>query len=279
MLTSLLVAIATPHPRILIAKNASFHREAIPPEIPKFGIDSAARSRLPTPRPAIVVGYNPQVFTPHYLELQQGIIADPNGEPQDLGNISQTTPGIFWPFLIIDVDEKSMLAARNSCAGAAATCNNALMILAGALVEPGQHKYDEAFIQSLSRGVHSFSISVSGKTAYLMSHNSEACVAEAVGTVRSYNLDLENEFQALGHRIRSILIWAQKARLQSIMGLLDRFDRRVNFVDMSKAQETVSRLPLELEDSVSAATESRQRKSVFKSAISSSMPAWSRVEV
>ena len=277
ILTTLLVSIASPHPRILIAKNAPFNREAVPPEIPKFGIDSRLKIRLPTPRPAIVVGYNPQVFNSHYLELLQGIISDPRGDPQDLGRISQTTSGIYWPFFVVNIDAKSMLGARNACAGATATCNNALMMLAGALIDHRSSEYDEGFVNSLSRAVHSFSLSVSGKTACLMTHNSEACLAEAVGIVRSYDLDQERDVQALSTRIRSIIMWGQKARLQAILDLLDRFDLRVNFKESSMAQETISKLPLEYENP--DVSEAKKRKSFFKAVLAESMPTWSRVEV
>ncbi|RMD43641.1 hypothetical protein DV735_g1419, partial [Chaetothyriales sp. CBS 134920] len=280
MLTTLLLAIVAPYPRMLIARNSSFHREAVPAEMPEFGLDSRWTVRLSTPRPSIVIGYNPRVFTSHYVELQQGIIADPRGEPRDLGRISESIEGMYWPFFVVDVNEKSMVAARNGCAGATATCNNALMILGGAMINPEASHYDQDFITSLSTAVHSFSLSVSGRSASLMTHNSEGSVAEAVGIVRSYELDQAADLEALARRIRTILIWGQKTRLQAIMDLLDRLDQRVNFKEHATDQETVSKLPLELPDpSMGDAKKKKSKKDVLETVLAGSMPSWSRVEV
>jgi hypothetical protein len=185
LLTTIVASIAHNHPRLSLATQASFNRDAVPLDVPQFGIDSQWKIRLPTPKPAIAVGYNPSVFSSHQRELQQGIISDPTGEPRDLSRISQTTPGLYWPFFIIEIDGDSMIAARNASAGATATCNNALLMLAGAVVDPQNPEHDEEFINSLSRAIHSFSLAVSGKTACLMTHNSEGCLAEAVGIIRS----------------------------------------------------------------------------------------------
>ena len=272
--TNLLVAIVTPYPRLLIARRAPFNREAVPLDIPKFGMTN---SHLLTPRPTIVVGYNPQVFSSYQLELQQGIISDIKGEPQDLFRISQTVSGMCWPFLVLDIDEKSMINACNGCSAGTATCNNALTLLAGALMDDPASSYDEYFVRNLSKTVHSFSIAVSGKAACLMSHNSEASMEDAVSIVRTYDIDQEKDVQALAGRIRSIVIWAQKARLQGVMDLLDRLDRRVNFRESTKVQETVTKLPLEY--AVPDTDNEKKKKGVLKSVVAESMPSWSRVKV
>ncbi|RMZ83837.1 hypothetical protein DV737_g1478, partial [Chaetothyriales sp. CBS 132003] len=279
ILTSLLLVIVAPYPRMLIARNTSFHREAVPAEMPEFGMDSRWTVRLAAPRPSIVIGYNPRVFTSHYVELQQGIIADPRGEPRDLGRISESIDGMYWPFFVVDVNVKSMMAARNGCTGATATCNNALMILGGAMINPQASQYDQDFITSLSTAVHSFSLSVCGKTAWLMAHNSEGSVAEAVGIVRCYELDQEADLEALANRIRSILVWGQKTRLRAIVDLLDRLDQRVNFKESSSDQEMVSKLPLELPDPSVSEAKKKSKKGVLERVLAESMPSWSRVEV
>ena len=280
---TLVGSVAQEHDRLLVKTNAAFSREAVPPDVPRYGIDRRGRIRLPTPVPSIAVGYSPDMFDPHLMELQQGIISDARGEPQDLGRLSQTTPGLFWPFLVIEVNHASMMGARNACAGATASCNNALMMLAGALVDP-RIPYDEVFITGLSKAVHSFSLAVNDRTACLMTHNSEPSLAEAVGIVRSYNLDWQKDVDALAARIKSIFVWAENTRLMAIMELLERFDKRVHFKESVRTQESGSRGPMDLNlpgmvSQAARGPSKTQRKSVFKTAVADAMPAWSRVEV
>lgn len=280
MLLNLVSSIAQDHHRLTVRTHTPFNREAVPRDVPRFGVDSHGRVRLPTPNPSITIGYDADIFDAHLMELQQGIISDSRGEPCDLGRLSQTAPGLFWPFFVVEVNGNSMMAARNACAGATASCNNALMMLAGALIDP-TIPYDEVFITGLSKAVHSFSLAVNDTVACLMTHNSEPSLTEAVGIIRSYNLDFQKDVEALAARIKSILVWAENTRLTSIRELLERFDKRVHFKESVSKQETGNKGPMDLNIPGMVAAQNRkvQRKSVFKTAVNDAMPAWSRVEV
>ncbi|KAI1614865.1 hypothetical protein EDD37DRAFT_609247 [Exophiala viscosa] len=227
MLVPLLASIAIDHNALKCRTDAAFCRDAVPDEVHDAEIEDGWKMQLPTPKPAITLGYSNSSFTCQQLELQQYIITNNKNEPCDLHQLSQPVPDIYWPFFVVEVEEHSMLAARNACAGSAATCNNALMILAAAAQEPQRHYQDADFLWKLSKAAQSFSLAINGKTACLNTHNSEGHLPHGVATIRSYRLDDEREVEALAARIRSIFVWAENSRLRSICDLLNTFDRKV----------------------------------------------------
>ncbi|KAK5242308.1 hypothetical protein LTR40_007014, partial [Exophiala xenobiotica] len=273
LLISLLVSIAKDHTNMKCRTNTTFYRDGVPDEVPDFEIDDGWKMQLPTPRPAITLGYSKTSFTTHQLELQQGIIANSKNEPCDLHKLSQPVPDVYWPFFVVEVLEDSMLAARNACAGSAATCNNALMIFAGAAQEPQKAYHDMNFLWNLSKAAQSFSLAINGKTACLNTHNSEGCLPHAVAVIRTYRLDDENEVEALAARIGSILVWAENCRLQSIHDLLTNFDRRVKL-----AQNTVDKsndwyAPSEL---ANFGVVPKSTMTVIREVLAESLPRWAR---
>lgn len=229
MLHPLLRSIAKQHKTIKCKRQAQFHRESVPNEVPDFEINEPGwKAQLPTPQPAFTLGYTESAFDSHQLELQQGIIANNQNEPCDLHKVSQPIPGIYWPFLVVEAQDESMLAARNACAGSAATCNNGLMIFAGAAEEPRDQYIDMKYVWNLSRAVQSFSLAINGKTACLNAHNSEGYLPHAVSAIRTYRLDDEEDMESLASRIQSIFVWAENCRLASIANLMEKFDRRIH---------------------------------------------------
>lgn len=249
-----------------------FYRDGVPDEIPDVEEDEAWKMQLPTPKPAITLGYSASAFTYHEVELQQGIIPNNKNEPTDLHKLSQPVPGVYWPFFVVEAQEESMHAARNACAGSAATCNNALMIFAGVAKQPQKYHRDMNFLWNLNKAAQSFSLAINGKTACLNTHNSEGSLPHAVAAIRTYRLDDERDVDALVSRIRSIMIWAEHCRLQAILDLLDDFNGRVQLAKkgMTRFESyTPSQFP-------GFTTVSTTRKGAVKNSIKDSLPRWVR---
>ncbi|KAH0842821.1 hypothetical protein AYO21_10957 [Fonsecaea monophora] len=273
LLLPLLVSVAKDHRIMKCRTNTLFHRDGVPDEVPDFEVQDGWKMQLPTPRPTITLGYSSSAFSSHQLELQHGIISNSRHEPCNLAKLSQPVPDVYWPFFVVEAQDESMLAARNASAGSAATCNNALMIFAGAAEEPQRYYGDMNFLWRLSKAAQSFSLSINGKTACLNTHNSEGCLPHAVATIRTYQLDNEKDVESMTARISSILVWAENCRLQSISDLLSAFDKRVKLCRDNKAQK---RSPYDPPELVTFNTAPRSRTSIIKSVIAESLPRWSR---
>jgi hypothetical protein len=271
LLLPLLIAVAKDHKTMKCRTNALFHRDGMPDDVPDYEIEGGWKMQLPTPKPTITLGYSSGAFNAHQLELQHGIISNNRGEPCDLHKLSQPVPDVYWPFFIVEALDESMLAARNACAGSAATCNNALMIFAGAAQEPMKAYNDTNFLWNLSKAAQSFSLAINGKTACLNTHNSEGCLPHAVGVIRTYRLDDEQEVEAMAARIGSIFVWAENCRLQWIGDLLGHFDRRVQLCRDTMAKNGVSYDPTEL---ANFGVVPKTRRSIIKSVIAESLPRW-----
>lgn len=274
MIHPLIRSIVKEHKKIKCKSMVAFHRESVPDEVPDFEVEPGWKMQLPTPKPAFTLGYSQSAFDSHQLELQQGIIANNRNEPCDLHKVSQPIPDVYWPFFVVEAQDESMLAARNACAGSAATCNNGLMILAGAAEEPRDRYIDMKFLWNLSQAVQSFSLAINGKTACLNTHNSEGCLPHAVAVIRTYRLDDEDDMEALASRIRSILVWAENCRLASIVDLLEKFDRRVRFAKASASASGHCYDPSELADF--EITSRRRRSTIIKNALMDGLPKWIR---
>jgi hypothetical protein len=245
LLLPVITAICKDHERILPVLSATFNRESVPLDHPSFIFN---KTRLPTPRPAFTFGYNPQIFHPHYVELMQGIISDPSGQPRNLDKISLACPGTYWPFFAIEINDDSYFpnVAAASAAAATSTCNNALLTLASVLNDisnPIEH--DPSFRSMLTTSIASFSLAISAqiKSATLFAHrtsfdNPYATATDAIEPVRTYNLANPSDVELFVARVNSIFSWAETTRLLSIMDLLDKFDARVRFRETKLAQET-----------------------------------------
>jgi hypothetical protein len=232
LLTSLLLPICRAHDKIDFKADVPFWREPIPQEVRGSDTERGWRMPLPTPKPAFTFGYCSQAFRQRYHELQNGIINNERDEPCNLAQVSQPVPDIYWPFLVIESRPrgqlKAMTSAKHACAGAAATCNNAIMILSNAAQRPNEYSTSPSLQWDTFHLAQSFSLAVDGKIACLSSHNSQGLVPHSMKAVRLYNLEDEVEVQALCSRIESIMIWAEHSRLLTILEVLDRLDRRVH---------------------------------------------------
>ncbi|KAJ9602799.1 hypothetical protein H2200_012579 [Cladophialophora chaetospira] len=273
LLLPLLVSVAKKHKMMKCRTNTLFHRDGVPDDVPDFEIDDGWKMQLPTPKPTITLGYSSGTFNAHQLELQHGIISNNQNEPCDLHKLSQPVPDVYWPFFVVEIQDESMLAARNACAGSAATCNNALMVFAGAAQEPATAYHDTNFLWSLSKAAQSFSLAINGKTACLNTHNSEGCLPHAVAVIRTYRLDDVKDVESMAARIGSILVWAENCRLQSIGDLLNQFDKRVRLCTTTLARNGVSYDPTEL---ANFNLVPRTRASIIKSVFVESLPRWAR---
>ncbi|KIV86878.1 hypothetical protein PV11_02460 [Exophiala sideris] len=275
LLVPLLASIAKDHHTLKCRTDTAFYRDAVPDEVTASEIEDGWKMQLPTPKPAITLGYSNSSFTSHQLELQQGIIANNNNEPCDLHQLSQPVPDIYWPCFVVEVQEDSMLAARNACAGSAATCNNALMIFAAAAQEPQRHYHDADFLWNLSKAAQSFSLGINGKIACLNTHNSEGYLPHGVATIRTYRLDDEKEVEAMAARIRSIFVWAENCRLRSICDLLATFDRRVQ-MECSRLAVVIPQDRPGSTDSARSGGQRRRRRSIIKAVLADSLPGWAK---
>ncbi len=276
LLVPLLASIARDHEVMKCRTNTAFHHDGVPDDIPHFEVEDGWKMHLPTPKPAITMGYAKGTFTSHELDLQQGIIANNKNEPRDLHKISQPVPDVYWPFFVVEAQEESMAAARNACAGSGATCNNTLMILAGVAQEPQKYRQDMDALWNLSKAAQSFSLAINGKTACLNTHNSEGCLPHAVAAIRTYRLDDERDVEALASRIRSIFIWAENCRLQSILDLLDDFSNRVGLARKGMAAPEDRYIPTQLTNFGVAGAVPKSRRGIIKGVIKESLPRWVR---
>ena len=273
LLVPLLASIAKDHETVKSRTNTAFHHDGVPDDIPDFEVERGWKMHLPTPKPAITMGYVRGTFTTHELDLQQGIIANSKNEPCDLHKLSQPVPDVYWPFFVVETQEESMSAARNACAGSGATCNNTLMILAGAAQERQKYRHDMDSLWNLNKAAQSFSLAVNGKTACLNTHNSEGCLPHAVAAIRTYRLDDDRDVEALASRIRSILIWAENCRLQSILDLLDDFNNRVGLAHKAMTEPQDRYIPTHLAD---FGVVPKSRRGAIKEVIKESLPRWVR---
>ena len=248
LLLPLITSITSSHTRLLPALSTTFNREAVPLDHPSFIFN---KTRLPTPRPAITLGYNPQIFHPHYRELMEGIISDSSGQPRNLDKISSACPGTYWPFFVVEIsdDSYSPSQAAASAAAATATCNNALLTLASVLNDVSNPiEHDPSFRDMLTTCISSFSLAITSqiKSATLFAHttsfsssydSSASPIVDAVEPIKTYNLQSPVEVEHLSSRLNSIFPWANETRLLAIMDLLDRFDERVRFKETKLSQE------------------------------------------
>ena len=232
LLASLLLPIFKAHDKIGFKAGAEFSREAIPQEVKDSDIGPAWHMQLPTPKPAFTVGYQSQAFRQRYHELQNGIINNEHDEPCNLAQVSRPVPEIYWPFLVIETRPRghrnAMKSAKQACAGAAATCNNAIMILSNAAQQPSEYATSPSIRWDTLRLAQAFSLAVDGKVACLSSHNSQGALPHSMKAVWLYNLEDEAEVQALCSRLESIMVWAEHGRLLNVLEVLDRLDRRVH---------------------------------------------------
>jgi hypothetical protein len=232
LLEGLLLPICTSHDKIDFRADAQFSREATPQEVRDSDTERGWRMPLPTPKPAFTFGYRSQAFRRRYHELQNGIINNEHDEPCNLAEVSQPVPDIYWPFLVIETRPKASLkamrSAKHACAGAAATCNNAVMILSNAAQRPNEYSTSPSLQWDTLKLAQSFSVAIDGRIACLSSHNSQGVLPHSMTAVRLYNLEDEAEVTALCSRIESIMVWAEHSRLLTILEVLDRLDRRVH---------------------------------------------------
>ena len=222
LIASLIHKLASVHPQLSQENRCVYHNDAVPT------LDSLKNTvhRLPTPKPAISVGYFRDNFQLSHDELQNGIITGPAGEPCDLNHISQPVPEHFWPFFVVEISDKSMAAARDASAVTAATCNHGLALLSEAAREEKGWS-DTTFLRD-NRHSKTFSLSVHGKAASLSVHGADASVGELASVIGTYMLDNPDSVATLADRIQSIFVWGRFSRLPSIMSSLDELDRKVH---------------------------------------------------
>jgi hypothetical protein len=233
-------ALCSAHPRLLMTVSAPFSRDSVPLDHPSFTFN---KTRLPTPRPTFTLGYNPQIFHPHYRELMSGIISDSSGQPRNLDKISQCCQGIYWPFFAVELsnDDRdvhySTSFARACASAATATCNNALLTLASTLNDISNPvENDPSFQEMLTKSISSFSLAISSshKSGVLLAHTTSfdgpmGSASDAIEAVATYDLTSESSVNDLSVKLTQILTWSTSTRLDHIFSLLDRFDARVQF--------------------------------------------------
>ena len=209
-------------PKLSQQNRCTYHHDAVPT------IDALRNTthRLPTPKPTISVGYHRAAFSLSHDELQNGIIAGPSGDPCDLNHVSQPVTDHFWPFFVVEVSEHSMTTAQQANAISAATCNNALDLLAGAAVDDEKDWNSSSFTFD-RKFTKSFSLSVHGKIASLSVHGAEGLAQHVSQQISSYRLTDENEVASLADRLHSIMVWAHYNRLGEITATLDQLNRKV----------------------------------------------------
>jgi len=210
-------------PKLSQASRCIYHSDAVP------SLDTFKNTvyRLPTPKPRISIGYYRDAFSLHHDELQNGIIQGPSGEPCDLNHVSQPVLNHYWPFLVVEISDISMIAARQASAISAATCNNALNLLAGA-AEMDKRNWTSDSFKFDSKFAKAFSLSIHGKFACLSTHSAQGDAPHVATVVSMYKLDDDDEVASLADRLHSIMVWAQFNRLGEIVATLDQLDKKVH---------------------------------------------------
>lgn len=219
----LIESLVTACPNLSQQNKCVYHKDAAP----TVDLLKNTVHRLPTPTPVISVAYCRDAFTIAHDELQNGIIAGPFGEPCDLNRISQPVANHFWPFFIVEISETSLAAARQAAAVSAATCSNAVNLLAGAVSDSSKGWSSSSFDFD-RKFTRSFSLSIHGRVATFNVHTSEAGAAHAATPIAVYRLDSNNDVASLASRIHSIMVWAQYNRLAEITAALDQLDKKVH---------------------------------------------------
>ena len=225
------------HPSIRHKKSAKFRWEGVPdPNALRFGLGA--------PQPGIIFGYRASTFSDSHLGLQAGFVTKDGGQPQPLERIAQIVPGVFWPFLVVECHDESMVSAQRACAAAATTCNNALAILARLTSAPKDPlNLDSSW--GWTRASMTFSLAIHDKTAYLNAHALRNGTVQNFNTVKAYRLYDGGDVECMTARIKSILVWADYARLQSIMELLSALSRNLRTLPPPKTPQSraLSSLP------------------------------------
>lgn len=218
-LGSLMGKIRKNRPSIRHKKSVAFCPDAIPQPSNSAGI-------IPIPCPGLTIGYRQNAFCSWHVQIQNGIISGEDGTLH-LAGISQPIPNVYWPFLVIEVSEESMLAAQHLCGAAAATCSNAVMILSRAVFSAEGGRFPQSFYLSNSqKAAISFSLAVHDRVARLNVHQITSNFRQECHTVRCYRLFDEYEVEALVARIESILLWAEHSRLPAIVQILEICSQR-----------------------------------------------------
>lgn len=272
---------AVKHKGIHPTSDNVFNREPIPNYAPSLNSTANRRIGILPPRPAVTVGYRVQTFTSHQRELQHGLISDIDGAPRDLSKLSQICKDTYWPFFVVEIHDTSLQAASDLAIDGTATCNNALMTLASALLNPNALSPDDHLVDCVNQGIASFALAIHKKKARLIAHFCEGFVSETAGVVQTYNLESDKDMAALLVRIQGIFAWAEGPRLAAITELLNTLDRRVSFSECLADQETVARGPMDVPGvgRLPPTEGPGERQGLLKSVIGSSMPSWSRVEI
>lgn len=182
--------------------------------------------RVPKPSPSVSIGYRQKAFDHIDDELQRGIIANEQGYPVDLGRISQPVLRHYWPFLVVEVADNSIMAAKHACAISASSCNNAVRILTHAAKSDNGLASNPFSTDSNTR--HCFSLAVCGKIASLNVHEPDVYGGHILKTIRTYSLDDDDDVAALADRLRSIMVWGRYSRLPEICDKLEALNTKVN---------------------------------------------------
>lgn len=291
-----IAAIAVKYRKTHLTNDNVFNREPIPTYAPSLATTTNRRIGILPPRPAITAGYTSHAFSSHQRELQHGLISDIDGAPRDLSKLSHVCKDTYWPFFLIEIHDTSLSAASDLAVDGTATCNNALMTLASALLDPlssnstnaTTNNPSERLTDCVTQCAASFALAIHKRHARLITHFCEGFVSETAGVVQTYDLSSERDVTSLLVRVDSIFAWAGGSRLAAVGELLEILDRRVGFGECVRDQETVARGPMDVPgvgraegivDGGAGARASPRRDGLFKTVIGSSMPKWSRAEI
>ncbi|OQU96913.1 hypothetical protein CLAIMM_02927 [Cladophialophora immunda] len=279
--------------KLRVETDATFHPDAVPKGNPAGRMSNSQTvpwsMPLPIPKPNITVGFSSKNFSSHELELQDGIISDAQGEPCNLGKISQPIRGrntLLWPFFNVEIQHESLNAAQNAAAGSGSTCNNALALLAEAADEPLVQSGGRNLFWQSRRAVTSFSLSIhnsstsEGRMATLNLHSSEGGLSHAVAPIRTYDLCNERDVEYLLSRLGSIFVWAENCHLQQISTLLENLDA---LVQLEQGKEHLSdSFPHETMDIVTSSpgnlSPPRRKLGSIRNVLAEISPKWIRAQ-
>lgn len=218
-------SITNPHTRLSTQRDCIYHIDAVPGMKKRGRLDGAGNFSVA--RPSVSIGYHRNVFSPLHDDLQTGIISGPDGQPYDLGRIAQPIDDHFWPFLVVEISDDSMLMARRASAVTAATCNNALHLLVEAATDDRStwHGLNAPFEKSFLK---CFSLSICQRKACFSVHSMPDKSIHRSTVVMTYDLSDSRSVGCLADRIHGICVWAGYGRLEELVRLLDRLDAKVN---------------------------------------------------
>ena len=190
------------------------------PEVKTFDGFGPPRPPITNPKPDVLYGYCKGALTKNQWDADTVI-------ESNLGRqVSETSSGNFWGFLVVEVKSQAtgcnVFQASNQAAGGGSTCTNAthqLLQLASELRSNANKETEDPPVTRMES--ITFSIAMDQETASLFVNYLGEPEEFYVHRVRTYVLHRPNEFMTLKGHVERILDWGLDQRLKRVREALD----------------------------------------------------------